>query len=205
MNNRKIHFASGIIISLFVTVHLLNHAFSFYGAVAHINMMDTLRMVYRNIVVEAVLLVAIGVQIYSGLKLFITSKQHANSGFEKLHIWSGLYLAIFFAIHLSAVLAGRLLLNLDTNFYFGVAGINTFPFNLFFVPYYALAILSFFGHIAAIHRKKMSLNLIGLTPKAQALGILCFGVLFTAFVFYGLTNHFNGVVVPDEYGVLIGK
>ena len=137
--------------------------------------------------------------------LFRVNRKIAASQFDKLHIWTGLYLAIFFIIHLSAVFGGRLFLQLDTNFYFGVAGLNSFPSNLFFIPYYGLAIFSFFGHIAAIHNRKMKLNLLTLTPKQQAKTILIFGIILTIIIFYGLTNRFNGVSIPKDYEILIGK
>ncbi|WP_312555156.1 hypothetical protein [Empedobacter brevis] len=168
-------------------------------------MMNLLRPVYRNIFVEAILLLAVSIQIISGLKLFKTNRKTAISNFDKLQNWTGLYLAIFFIIHLSAVLGGRLFLHLDTNFYFGVAGLNSFPFNLFFIPYYAFAIISFFGHIACIHNKKMKHNIFSLTPGRQSKAILICGICLTVIIFYGLTNHFEGVKIPAEYNILIGK
>lgn len=205
MRIKSIHYFSGIVISIFVAFHLLNHATSILGAGQHIAVMEQLRVVYRNIFVETLLLAAVLVQIFSGLWLFNKGRKWANTFFEKLQIWSGLYLAIFFLIHLSAVLGGRLVLHLDTNIYFGVAGLNTFPLNLFFIPYYGLAVVSFFGHIAAIHQRKMKQSVLGLSPTAQSKFMLGVGLLFTLFLFYGLTNHFQGMKIPAEYGVLIGK
>jgi len=167
--------------------------------------METLRGFYRNIVAESILLGAVLLQIISGLKLFLKKRKRTTTAFEKLQIWSGFYLALFFIIHVGAVLGGRYFLNLDTNFYFGVAGLNTFPFSLFFIPYYGLAILAFFGHIAAIHQQKMKSNIFGLNPSRQAKTILAIGLLITIAIFYGLTNHFNGVDIPEAYQVLIGK
>ena len=205
MSTKKIHFISGLTITVFVGLHLLNHTLSIFGPDIHIEVMNTLRLFYRNIFIETVLLIAVLVQIISGLNLFKTNRKIVTTQFEKLHIWTGFYLAIFFIIHLSAVLGGRLFLHLDTNFYFGVAGLNSFPFNLFFIPYYGLAILSFFGHIASIHSKKMKQIIFGLSPNKQSIIILIFGLLLTIVIFYGLTNHFNGVTIPKEYEVLIGK
>ncbi len=202
---KKIHYISGIIITVFVGIHLFNHLFSIFGADKHIEMMNSLRPIYRNIFVETILLSAVLVQILSGLKLFMANRKTAISKFDKLHIWTGLYLAIFFIIHLGAVLGGRLILQLDTNFYFGVAGLNSFPLNLFFIPYYGLAILSFFGHIASIHRKKMKQTFLGFTPYSQSIAILFIGFFLTIFIFYGLTNHLKGVIIPKEYDILIGK
>ena len=205
MTTKKIHFISGLIIAIFIGLHLFNHFCSIFGADKHIEIMNVLRHFYRNIFIETILLIAVFVQIISGLKLFKTNRKIAISSFEKLHIWTGLYLAFFFVIHLSAVLVGRYILNLDTNFYFGVAGLNSFPFNLFFIPYYGLAIFSIFGHIASIHNKKMNSSILYLMPKNQAKIILLFGLVLTLIIFYGLTNRFQGVQIPKEYNILIGK
>lgn len=205
MERKKIHFLSGLIITFFVGLHLFNHTMSVFGADRHIQVMNILRLFYRNIFIETVLLFAIIVQIISGFKLFKIKRKLATTMFEKLNIFSGLYLAIFFFIHLTAVLSGRLFLHLDTNFYFGVAGLNTFPFNLFFIPYYGFAILSFFGHIASIHHSKMKENIFGFYPNTQSIIILFFGFILTIIIFYGLTNHFNGVLIPSTYNILIGK
>jgi len=167
--------------------------------------MRTLRVVYRNPFAETLLMGAVLWQIGSGLQLFRAGRHRAASGFDRLQRASGLYLAIFFTIHLSAVWGGRLLLKLDTNFYFGVAGLNTFPANLFFIPYYGLAVLSFFAHLASAHRQKMTRPLFGLTPRQQGVVILTSGALLTILIFYGLTNGFHGVTIPEEYGVLIGR
>ncbi|WP_299761890.1 hypothetical protein [uncultured Pontibacter sp.] len=205
MSINKIHHIAGLTITAFVGIHLFNHLVSIGGADRHVEMMHTLRPFYRNIFVESILLFALFVQIVSGLKLFKENRKSATSQFDKLQLWTGLYLAIFFIIHLSAVFSGRHFLHLDTNFYFGAAGLNSLPFNLFFIPYYGLAIVSFFGHIASIHSKKMKQSIFGLSPNKQSFAILTFGIILTIVIFYGLTNHFQGVTIPKEYEVLIGK
>lgn len=205
MNIKTVHHFSGTIISIFVGVHLFNHAFSILGAEYHIEMMTTLRHFYRNLFAEIILFSAITFQIYSGIYLLKINRKSAKTFFEKLHVWTGLYLAIFFIIHLGAILTGRYVLKLDTNFYFGVAGMNTFPLYLFFIPYYAVAIISFFGHIASIHNKKMKKYILGLNPLSQSKIILTFGVLLTIITLYGLTNHFQGVTIPAEFKILMGR
>ena len=202
---KRIHYLSGITITIFVALHLFNHGYSLWGANAHIELMSDLRLFYRNIIAETILLLAIIIQIVSGVKLFIKKRKTVSNFFDRLQIWTGLYLAIFLVIHLSAVLSGRFILNLDTNFYFGVAGLNTFPLNLFFIPYYGLAIVSFFGHISAVHSIKMKSRILGVGPVQQSYGILIVGISFTLIILYGLTNRFNGVAIPKEYDVIIGK
>ena len=105
---KRIHYTSGIIIALFIVLHLFNHLYSLFGIEAHLQMMDQLRLVYRNILIETILLLAILVQIISGITLFRKKRKTVVGFFEKLQIWSGLYLAFFLIIHLSAILVGRL-------------------------------------------------------------------------------------------------
>lgn len=205
MTTKKIHYLSGVTITLFIGLHLFNHFCGIFGADKHIEVMNALRLVYRNVFIETILLSAVLIQIISGIKLFNSRRKFSIAKFEKLQIWTGLYLAVFLVIHLGAVLSGRLFLHLDTNFYFGAAGLNTFPFSLFFMPYYGLAVLSFFGHIASVHSKKMKQKFLGLTPVRQAKAILLFGLGITVLLFYGLTNHFKGVEIPSDYNVLLGK
>ncbi len=205
MDLKRLHYFSGITITIFVGLHLFNHSYSIFGANSHIELMHNLRVLYRNRIAEIILSSAISIQIGSGIKLFFTKRKTALNFFGKLQIWSGLYLAFFFIIHLSAVISGRLILKLDTNFYFGVAGLNTFPLNLFFIPYYSLAIISFFGHIAAIHSVKKKNKILGIKPATQAFIILYIGLFFTFIILYGLTNKFVGVEIPETYNTIIGK
>ncbi len=202
---KRIHYISGITITIFIIIHLFNHLYSLFGVKAHIELMNDLRVIYRNIIAETLLLFAVGIQIISGVKLFLKKRKTVSDFFDRLQIWTGVYLAIFLLKHLSAVLFGRLILNLDTNFYFGVAGLNTFPLNLFFIPYYGLAIISFFGHISAVHSKKMKTKLLGIEPNKQFYIILISGIILTIVIIYGLTNEFNGVEIPAEYDMITGK
>lgn len=205
MDIKRIHYLSGLTITIFIGLHLFNHFMSVFGAEAHIEVMDKLRIVYRSVIVESVLLVAVLVQIISGLKLFFTKRKVVNGFYQKLQIWTGLYLAFFLVIHVGAVLTGRYILNLDTNFYFGVAGLNTFPLNLFFIPYYGFAIIGFFGHISAIHSQKMKKKIFGLTVNEQSRFILIKGIVVALITLYGLTNGFTGVEIPEDYHIMIGK
>ena len=205
MSVKTAHYISGLTLSIFIGLHLMNHVYGIFGADRHIELMNVLRHFYRTTFVETIILASVFTQIISGLRLFSERRKKVRSAFEKLQIWTGLYLALFLVIHLTAVFSGRFFLHLDTNFYFGVAGLNTFPLNLFFIPYYGLAILSVFGHIASIHARKMNKTIFGLTPHKQSILILTGGILVTVLIFYGLTNHFNGVDIPTAYNVLIGR
>lgn len=198
MKSKKIHYLSGIVLMVFITMHLINHLYANFGADKHIVLMSKLRKVYRNPVVETLLLGAILIQITSGIKLCRNNRKFAVSFFDKLQIWTGLYLAFFFVIHVSAVVIGRYF-QFDTNFYFSASALNTFPFYLFFFPYYTFAIMAFFGHLASVHFNKMKRSFLGMTLKSQAIVILIIGAFVTFFIFFGATNRYKGIEIPGEY------
>jgi hypothetical protein len=205
MNLRHIHFISGLILCVFIAMHLFNHLYGILGAERHIALMGTLRLFYRNIVSETLLLAACLTQVVSGIALVRRRDREALGKFDKLQVWSGLYLSFFLVFHIGAVMVGRFVLHLDTNYYFGVAGMNAFPTMLFFIPYYTLAIMAVTGHIAAIHGRKATRYLLGFSPQQQAYAILVVGFCITLATFYALTDHFHGVTVPEAYNVLILK
>lgn len=202
---KKIHYFSGLILTVFIGLHLFNHICGIFGAASHIAVMQSLRLVYRNIFCETILLCAVFIQISSGIGLLRNKRTNLQTFFDRLHFRTGIYLSFFLLVHVSVVLAGRFYLHLDTNFYFGAAGLNTFPHNLFFIPYYGLAILSFFGHIAAVHRLKMKRPVLGISPLAQSRCILAAGILCLFIVLYAATGHFKGTAIPARYNVLLGK
>lgn len=202
MSAEVFHRISAVYISIFVAIHLLNHLWSIWGAADHIQLMNSLRVYYRNIFAKILLLTSVAIQIISGIQLYTINKSKAKTGVEKWQQWTGLYLLLFLVIHLSAVFAARLIFHLDTNFYFGVAGINTFPINLFFIPCYALAVISLFGHLATIHARKMKHQFFGIRPTQQAILIITIGIVVTFVLFYGFTNKFKGVEIPTPYRIL---
>lgn len=196
---KKVHYYSGLVLTLFISAHLFNHLIGVFGESCHIEVMDQLRVVYRNRIIESLLLLVVGIQVITGIKLYVAKRKVASSFFEKIHIWSGLYLAFFLLFHVSAVLIGRKVFGLDTNIYFSGAGLNIFPYFFFFIPYYTLAILSFFGHIAAIHSLKMKYPLLGWSPNQQSKLILLLGFVTVVFIFYSQTNGFSGLEIPAPY------
>lgn len=154
--------------------------------------MEIFRIIYRNIFVETILLAIIFLQVFSGIKLVIQAKKTATTLYNKLHIYSGIYLAFFLLVHVSAVLSARIIFHIDTNSYFGAATLNSFPSVIVFVPYYFLAIVAFFTHVACIHYKKTK-------SKIQMKIIIALGLLYALYLIFALTNHFHGYKIPNEY------
>ncbi|WP_338225395.1 hypothetical protein [Algoriphagus confluentis] len=202
---KRYHFISGSLIAIFVFAHMINHLISLWGPSQHLEMMEVLRKGYRVPVLESLLIILILIQVITGIRFLRVKRNWNLREFQGIQSWSGLYLLFFLSIHICAVFAGRFILELDTNFYFGVAGLNSFPVNIFFIPYYGLAIIAFFAHLSSIHNKKMKVKILAISPLGQARLILAMGILFSLLIIFGLTNHFRGFEIPKEYRILTGE
>lgn len=199
-----LHRMSAVIIGTFVLVHLINHLCILDGAQSHIAFMDAFRQVYRHLVAESILLLCVMFQIISGI-YFVWRRWGQRSGFiEKAQAFSGLYLAFFFINHIGAVLYGRFVAQLDTNIYFGIAGFHHPPFHYYFMPYYFLAVVAIFVHVAAafnwLTRDKMP-------PSARhhlAYLIMAIGCLLSLVLILGFNGWFNEIVIPQQYNEFYG-
>jgi succinate dehydrogenase/fumarate reductase cytochrome b subunit len=114
-----------------------------------------------------------------------------------LQAGSGAYLALFLLIHVSAVLAGRAVLGLDTNVHFAAAGLQAWPTSLFFVPYYFLAVLAVFVHLGCALARR-----VGPSPRKRAAAVavpMCTGALLSGIVVAALMGKLYPYAVPREY------
>jgi succinate dehydrogenase/fumarate reductase cytochrome b subunit len=150
---RRLHRAAGAVLAVFVAVHIANHLAALAGVDVHVHFMERARLVYRQPVVEAVLLLCAALQAASGLAMLWTGRHRRRTLVAWLQAGSGAYIALFLAIHVGAVLAARVVGGLDTNFYFAAAGLHVWPFTLFFAPYYFLAVAALFVHIGCALRR----------------------------------------------------
>jgi len=195
----RVHRISACFIGVFLIIHLFNHLVAVAGVEAHIAMMDSLRRVYRIPVVEIILLVCVLYQVVSGL-VFVKWRWGKRSGFfARLQAISGIYLALFMLNHAGAVLYGRALLELDTNFYFAVAGIHVQPFQYFFIPYYFLAVLALFIHLACAMQWLLR-NKMDVRPR-QHLGyvVIALGIIVASLIVWIMTGGLYDIDVPVEY------
>ncbi|MBO9733014.1 MAG: hypothetical protein J7623_30515 [Chitinophaga sp.] len=193
---KQLHYISGITLSVFIGVHLFNHLLALAGPDAHIGLMEKLRKVYRQPVIETILLLSVLTQVISGARLLFNQQKKTIS--ESIQIWSGMYLSFFLTVHVSAVIAGRLVEHLDTNFYFAGAGLNLYPATLFFIPYYFLSVCAISLHIASLHYLKTK-------SKWSACTIGTVGIIASVLIMIGYTHCFNWWEIPLEYRAFISK
>jgi succinate dehydrogenase/fumarate reductase cytochrome b subunit len=148
---KKLHHLSGIVIALFLLLHVTNHLFALGGPALHIAVMKWFRYVYRFLPVEVLLLTCVMFQVISGVALVFKKGFLKQPLYVIIQIVSGLYLSFFMVYHVRAVLLGRYQWNVDTNFYFAAGVANSYPSKLFFIPYYTLSLICVFAHIAFVH------------------------------------------------------
>lgn len=203
MTLRTLHRTSAILIAVFACFHIANHLAGLTGVAAHVAFMDNARLVYRNVVVEIVLLWCVAFQVGSGLTLALRGWRQRRGFVPWLQALSGLYLSFFLLVHVSAILSGRILLNLDTNFYFAAAGFHVPPYPFFFVPYYFLAVVALFAHLGcaaywqAQHRSGRTRVLVIAIPTSVAVVVALLIVLLLA----GKLQPFE---VPAKYKATYG-
>lgn len=186
---KQLHYISGITLSVYIFFHLLNHLFSLIGPEQHLAVMEMLRKVYRNPIIESILLLAVVFQVLTGIRLIF--QRQPKIAAEKIQVFSGLYLALFLIAHVAAVITGRSVENLDTNFYYAAAGMNLKPAMLVFIPYYFLSVVAISLHVGAIHYLK--------TRSKFAYFIAATGIVVAFLIISGFTDCFSWREMPHEY------
>ena len=141
------HGASAAVIAVFALAHLVNHLGGLFGGDAHMAIMRALRTIYRNRIVEPILLVAVVFQVATGCWLLLRKLRRPGGGSDTLQTATGAYLMIFLLSHISAVARARMLHNVDTNWAWLSGGeLLTDPWSARLVPYYFVAVIAFGVH-----------------------------------------------------------
>jgi hypothetical protein len=195
---RGFHLCSALALSLFLVLHIGNHIAGLFGAQAHIVYMDVARHIYRNPIVEPILIVLVIWQALSGLIMVIRGWKKRRGKVAWLQAISGIYLALFLLNHVAAVLAGRILQNLDTNIYFAAAGFHVPPWHLFFAPYYTLALAALGAHVGCalywqIGPKRKPLHKIALAA------CLIIGATLGLLFVLSMSGQLFDLSIPAEY------
>ncbi|MDJ1500310.1 hypothetical protein [Xanthocytophaga agilis] len=187
---KSLHYLCGVILSVFIAFHLINHLFALDGPEKHIQVMDRFRLVYRHPVVETFVLLIVLFQVVTGIRLIY--KRNAVTIAEKIQVYSGLYLSFFLIAHVGAVLSGRYIEHLDTNFYFAAAGLNYYPATFIFIPYYFLAVASISLHVSVIHYLKTG-------SAGAAIGMATVGMVAAMMIILAFTGNFSWLDIPQPY------
>jgi hypothetical protein len=189
----RLHRYSGAVLGLFIIFHLANHLLLLGGPATHLAAMDALRVVYRWPPAEALLLACVLVQAVTGVMRLRRTTGAPGRMAARI---AAMYLLYFLVAHTLAVLGARGLFKLDTNLYFGAAGLHVWPFGLFFAPYYVLAVTAVFVHLGSALAPRLGMR----SPAARksAIGGACVaGVAVGAVIVAALAG--GSVHIPAEY------
>lgn len=201
---RGLHRASALFIGLFVLLHMANHLAGLSGQETHIAFMAEARQLYRQPFVEAALVCLILWQVGSGLTMLVRGWARRTGTVAWLQAASGGYLAFFLVNHIGAVIAGRTVFGLDTDFRFAAAGFFAPPWHWFFAPYYFLGVLSLFVHVgcAAYWSSLASRPTLGTALLGGAAGV---GALLAALIVMALSGAMYPVAIPPHYLATYGQ
>jgi hypothetical protein len=115
---RRLAVAHGVsalaILLLFVGPHIGNHLAGFWSGPVHIAIMNVVRRVYRDDIVQPVLLALIGFQILSGTIMVRRRMRMPSDIFVTVQTMCGAYIGVYFLAHITAVFAARHA-EIDTN------------------------------------------------------------------------------------------
>ena len=144
------------------------------------------------------LLAAVIFQVFSGIIFLIRGWKQRKGFISWLQAGSGAYLAFFLINHVGAVLYGRFILNLDTNFYYAAAGFYVQPFQFYFIPYYFLAVLALFTHLGCALYWIFQNNTNFARNLLLRFSVVLGGILSMLIVLM-LAGVFYKVNIPQEY------
>src|SRR5262249_5360199 len=108
---RRLALAHGVsastILLVFIGPHIVNHLAGLWNGPAHIEVMNAVRHIYRDDVVQPMLLALIGFQILSGTALVRRWMRTPSDLLGTVQTMSGVYVGIYFLAHMTAVFAAR--------------------------------------------------------------------------------------------------
>lgn len=192
MTLRRLHRWLALGLTAFVVLHLMNHAAIFFSVQTHLQVQESLRPVYRNPVVEPVLLLAVLAQIGVGARL-IWRHRWPRRGWARAQVLSGAVLGAFLVQHVGAALmTGWFKPEIDTTVFWAASVVSRPGFAAYFAPYYVVGVAMVFLHFAsfiAVRRRRPTL----------ACGIAIVGGVYAVAIVAGLMGAWGDVVLPEAY------
>jgi len=190
---RKLHFSLAIFLLLFIISHLAVHFSALWGPEVHLMMLESVRPMYQNRIVEPILLTGLLGQVILGIKLALKSRSgEAADKWAKLQIVSGIYLGFFIIMHSTAAVTTRLFFDVDTNFWWAAGTLYNDILKWGFMPYYFFAVTALFVHLAsALHFRWPKRKF----PTFLAVG----GAVYAALIVATFAGVFYPIPLPAGY------
>ncbi|MGB0506324.1 MAG: hypothetical protein ACPGGK_09015 [Pikeienuella sp.] len=181
-----------IILGVFLVQHLATHLLAVFGPEYHIAITEAARIIYRPVVIEALLFIALLAQIILGFLLIRRRWQLGVSGFWGwAQVISGAYLVFFILNHTIAAVTARWSMGVDTNFYWAASTLALSPLSYGFAIYYILAPTALGAHVGA------ALHFAGRTVTARV--TLAAGILIGISIVTIFSGGLYEITLPPTY------
>jgi hypothetical protein len=141
------------IVAIFLVLHLSNHLTFILGPDTYRTVMKAVRHVYRQEVLQPLLVALFLFQVGSGVYLATNAVAQPMDRFRTFQIASGIFLAAYVLGHMNSVFVyARLYLGIDSDWAFATgapAGLVKDAWNIRLVPHYGLGVFFVLSHLAA--------------------------------------------------------
>lgn len=192
---RRLALAHGVsastILLVFIGPHIVNHLAGFWNGPVHIEVMNAVRHVYRDDVVQPMLLALIGFQILSGTALVQRRMRMPSDLLGTVQTMSGVYVGIYFLAHMTAVFAARDA-GTDTNWDWLTRPNNSMLVSLSslrLIAHYWVGPIAIFTHVACGLRMVMlQRDISPARANRLALALITVGVAVSSVILLALLN-----------------
>jgi succinate dehydrogenase/fumarate reductase cytochrome b subunit len=200
MTFRNVHRINGLFLLCFITAHMITHISGFWGIDTYNATQSIFRVVYRNIIIEPILLIAFVLQLYVGLRLSLKGfRRKMTQKWSRIQTISGLLILFFVSQHITGNLMARFLSGLDTTFHWPASVMNGAPFTLYFFPYYFIGVTAMFVHIACHVRLACMRGPRRAISTSVFWGISSFGAGLAIAINCMLLGAFFPIPLPPEW------
>jgi hypothetical protein len=195
VGHHRLALAHGIsacaILLLFIGPHIVNHVTGFWNGPAHIEVMNAVRHIYRDDIVQPMLLALIGFQILSGTALVRRRMGMPSDLPGTVQTMSGVFVAIYFLAHMTAVFVARDA-GTDTNWSWLTRPNNSMLVslsNLRLIAHYWVGPIAIFTHVACGLRMVMlQRDISPARADRVALALITAGVVTSSIILLALLN-----------------
>jgi hypothetical protein len=195
VEHRRLAIAHGVsalaILLLFVAPHITNHLAGFWNGSVHIEIMNAVRRVYRDDIVQPLLLTLIGFQILTGTVLVGRRMRMPSDFFGTVQTICGVYVGVYILAHVTAVFAARYA-GTDTNWTWLTTPHDSMLVslsNLRLISHYWVGPIAIVAHVACgLRAVLLQHNVATEAANRLALALIALAVVASSLIMAALLN-----------------